>query len=332
MEEWIFKTEETMNSIDFTVAIPTYNGVNRFPCVLERLQMQTGVENLNWEIIVVDNNSIDNTANIVQDYQKSWNKPFPLKYCFEPKQGAGFARQLAIEKARGEIVGFLDDDNIPAYNWIIEAYKFAEIHPQAGAYASQVHGVFEVEPPEDIKPILFYLAITERGNKPHIYEPHQNGFPPSSGLVVRRNAWKDNVPQRLFLVGRVGSSMLGSEDAEVLLYIHRAGWQIWYNSAMEVEHIIPAWRLEKNYLISLMGGVGLARYHIRMLLLKSWQRPFAFFIYFLNDFYKLLLYFFKNRKYIKSHILTACEMKRLMATVTSPLFLLLIRIQRIFKL
>ncbi|MDF5722244.1 MAG: hormogonium polysaccharide biosynthesis glycosyltransferase HpsE [Rhizonema sp. PD37] len=320
-----------MNSIDFTIAIPTYNGASRLPWVLDRLQIQTGVENLNWEIIVVDNNSIDNTVKIVQDYQKIWNKRFPLKYHFEPKQGAGFARQLAIEEARGQIVGFLDDDNIPAYNWIIEAYKFAELHPQAGAYASQIHGVFEVEPPEEIKPILFYLAITERGNEPHIYEPRQKGFPPSSGLVVRRNVWKDNVPQHLFLVGRVGSSMLGSEDAEALLYIHRAGWQIWYNPAMEVDHIIPAWRLEKNYLISLMCGIGLARHHLRMLLLKSWQIPFAFIIYFLNDLYKLGSYFLKNRKYLQSHIITACEMKRLMATFYSPFFLLLIRLKKHFQ-
>ena len=62
--------------------------------------------------------------------------------------------------------------------------------------------------------------------------------------------WKDNVPQRLFLVARVGSFMLGSEDTEALPYIHRSGWQIWYNSAIEVDHIIPAWRLKKfNWLI-----------------------------------------------------------------------------------
>ncbi|MBD2771467.1 hormogonium polysaccharide biosynthesis glycosyltransferase HpsE [Iningainema tapete] len=321
-----------MNLINFTVAIPTYNGVNRFPKVLEYLQKQTEVEKLTWEIIIVDNNSTDDTAKVVHDFQKTWNKPYPLRYIFEPEQGAGFARQRAIVEARGEIVGFLDDDNLPAPNWIIEAFKFAIAHSQVGAYASQIHGIFEVEPPEDIKPILFYLAITERGDKPHIYEPSRKGFPPSAGLVVRRNAWIDNVPHRLFLVGRVGSSMLGSEDAEALLYIHRAGWEIWYNPKMEVDHIIPSWRLEKDYLISLMRGIGLARYHLRMLLLKTWQRPFAFCIYFTNDFRKLLFYFFKKRKSLKSNIVAACEMERLTSTLASPFFLLLLRTKRFAKL
>nr|WP_322677566.1 hormogonium polysaccharide biosynthesis glycosyltransferase HpsE [Nostoc sp. DedQUE03]MDZ7972834.1 hormogonium polysaccharide biosynthesis glycosyltransferase HpsE [Nostoc sp. DedQUE03]MDZ8045252.1 hormogonium polysaccharide biosynthesis glycosyltransferase HpsE [Nostoc sp. DedQUE02] len=310
-----------MAFIDFTVVIPTYNGELRLPVVIDQLLHQTRVENLNWEIIVVDNNSTDATARVIHEYQQSWSYPFQLKYIFEAEQGAAFARSKGILEARGEIVGFLDDDNLPAHNWIIEAYKFAQEHPQAGAWASQIHGNFEVEPPESFKPILFYLAITERGDKPHIYEACKKGFPPSAGLVVRRNVWRDNVPIRLFLIGRVGSSMLGSEDAESLLYIHKAGWEIWYNPAMVVSHIIPSWRLEKNYLISLMHGVGLARYYLRMQLLTSWQRPLVFLMYFINDIRKAILHFIVYRRVLKSDIVAACEMKRLIATVISPFYL-----------
>ncbi|MBW4642863.1 MAG: hormogonium polysaccharide biosynthesis glycosyltransferase HpsE [Goleter apudmare HA4340-LM2] len=320
-----------MNLIDFTVAIPTYNGEARLPLVIECLLQQKGVENLNWEIIVVDNNSKDTTVNIVHDYQKNWCYPFPLKYIFEAAQGAAFARSRAILEARGEIVGFLDDDNLPAHNWVIEAHNFFAEHPQVGACASQIHGVFEVEPPEVLKPILFYLAITERGDQTHIYEPNKQGFPPSAGLVVRRNAWKNNVPTRLFLVGRVGSSMLGGEDAESLLYIYRAGWEIWYNPEMVVDHIIPAWRLERDYLISLMHGVGLTRYHLRMLLLKSWQRPLAFFVYIFSDIRKIILHYLKHQKVLENDILAACEMARLIATFVSPFYLWKIKLQKLIK-
>ncbi|MGB5969814.1 MAG: glycosyltransferase, partial [Spirulinaceae cyanobacterium] len=48
-------------SVDFTVAIPTYNGATRLPQVLDKLKLQTGIEQLNWEILVVDNNSSDST-------------------------------------------------------------------------------------------------------------------------------------------------------------------------------------------------------------------------------------------------------------------------------
>lgn len=318
-------------SVDFTVAIPTYNGESRLPQVLERLRNQTGVEHLNWEIIVVDNNSKDGTAKLVQEYQARVDYNVTISYCFEVQQGAGFARQRAIQEARGELVGFLDDDNLPASNWILEAHKFSLIHSQAGAYASKVQGAFEVEPPENLKPILFYLAITERGDEPHLYVPRRNGFPPTAGLVVRRNVWKENVPPRLLLNGRVGSSMLGSEDAEALFYIHKAGWEIWYNAAMEVEHVIPSWRLERNYLISLMRGVGLARYHLRMLTLTNWQRPFAFFIYLLNDIRKIVLHFLLYRRVIATDVIATCEMQRLLAILISPFHIWKVHINLLFK-
>jgi len=318
--------------VDFTIAIPTYNGENRLPRVLEKLRTQTGVEKLNWEILIVDNNSTDGVAKLIQEYQLQWYHPFPLKYCLETQKGAAFARARAIQEANSEIIGFLDDDNLPAPNWILEAYKFALNNPQVGAYASKVHGVFEVEPPENIKPLLFYLAITQRGEQPHLYLPFRQGLPPTAGLVVRRQAWKDHVPEVPFLIGRIGASMLGSEDAEALSYIQKAGWEIWYNPTMEVEHLIPAMRLEKDYLISLMRGVGLARFHLRMLLLKNWQRPLAFFIYLVNDIRKVILHFIRYRTIIKSDIVAACERERLIATLVSPFYLWHIKISKFMKI
>jgi glycosyltransferase involved in cell wall biosynthesis len=91
-----------------TIAIPTYNGADRLPLILERLRSQTATESIQWEILIVDNNSTDDTAAVVQKHQENWPYPYPLKYCFEPEQGAAFARQRAIQEAEGELVGFLD--------------------------------------------------------------------------------------------------------------------------------------------------------------------------------------------------------------------------------
>lgn len=326
----ITQKQKLKMNLDFTVAIPTYNGENRLPKVIERLQSQKSIEAINWEIIVVDNNSKDGTAKLIQTYQQQWEYRFPLRYFLESQQGATFARNRAIQEAKSEIIGFLDDDNLIAYDWIIEAYKFILSNSQVGACASQIHGSFEVEPPQNIKPILHYLAITERGEKPHLYHPRRQGFPPTAGLVVRRQAWIDNVPLKPFLVGRIGTSMLGSEDAEVLFYIQNAGWEVWYNPGMEVEHIIPPSRLEKDYLISLMQGVGLARHHLRMLQLPKWQRPFMFFAYLGNDIFKATLFFIRHRISINSDVWTACEMERLIATILSPFYLGKLRLQRYF--
>ncbi len=315
--------------VDFTVAIATYNGENRLARVLEQLQAQTGIEHLTWEIIIVDNNSTDGTAKLIQEYQANWQNKITLRYIFEPEQGLAFARARGVKEAASELVGFLDDDNLPTKIWVSAAYKFAREHPKAGAFASQIHGLFEVEPSEDIKQIIFYLAINERGSQPLLYEPSKKGVPPGAGLVVRRQVWLDCVPDRLFLIGRVGKSMLAGEDAEALLYIHRKGWEIWYNPTMEIEHIIPKWRLDKNYLISLMRGIALSRHHLRMLLVQTWQRPFFFFLYLLSDFRRLIIHLLFKGTPIKSDITAACEAERLFSTLISPFYLWQIKISRI---
>ncbi len=319
-------------SINFTVAIPTYNGASRLPKVLEKLKGQTDIEHLNWEIIIVDNNSTDGTAKLVQQYQDSWKHPFQLRYVYEPEQGLAFARARGVKEAKGELVGFLDDDNLPAPNWVSAAYIFGQEHRSCGAFASQIHGLFEVEPNDNLKQIIFYLAINERGSQPLLYEPRKKGVPPGAGLVIRRETWLNCVPDRLFLIGRVGKSMLAGEDAEALLYIHRAGWEIWYNPAMEIEHIIPEWRLEKNYLILLMRGVGLSRYYLRMLMLKQWQYFFASFIYIINDTRKLVLYFIRDyHQVMTGDIVATCEIELLTATLISPLYLLWVQVNRLLK-
>lgn len=186
-------------SVDFTVAIPTYNGEKRLPEVLEPLreciahgERSHSVENFRWEIIVIDNNSTDNTAKVVKDCQATWPSDYPLKYCFEAQQGAGFARKRAMEEAKGELIGFLDDDNLPTSNWVEAAYTFGLAHPQAGAYGSQIHGLFEIPPPENLQSLLPYLAIVERGSEPLLYERHKKLLPPSARgwLCVSKLGWK----------------------------------------------------------------------------------------------------------------------------------------------
>lgn len=307
-------------SVDFTVAIPTYNGESRLPEVLERLRSQLHTEHLGWEVIVVDNNSTDNTAKVVQEYQANWSGQHLLRYAFEPQQGAAFARQRAIEEASSDLIGFLDDDNLPASDWVAAAYAFGQEHPDAGAYGSQIHGVFEVTPPQNFHRIAPFLAITERGPNPLQYKPNKKLLPPSAGLVVRKQAWLD-IPTQMVLRGRVSGNMLTGEDLEMLSHIQAGGWEIWYNPAMQVDHLIPHWRLQRDYLIPFFRGIGLSRHVTRMLSVKAWQKPLAIIAYITNDLRKILQYVLKYRLSVQTDIVTACEMQLFLSSLMSPFYL-----------
>ncbi|MBD2256763.1 hormogonium polysaccharide biosynthesis glycosyltransferase HpsE [Pseudanabaena sp. FACHB-2040] len=313
---------------DFTVVIPTYNRAAYLPPLLERLQTQQGVESLRWEVVVVDNNSTDSTADLIKQIQSTWSAPCPLRYCFEPQQGSAYARQRGIEEAASPLVGCLDDDNLPEPTWVVAAVAFAEAHPNAGAFASRIYGQYEAPPPEALRSILFYLALNDRGDQPLRYEPRRNGMPPSAGLVVRREAWLQCVPSNLLLIGRVGQSMLAGEDYEALLHLHRAGWQVWYNPAMEIQHCIPPSRLTFDYMSRNLWGIGLGRHHLRMLALPTWQRPAMLLAYLLSDLKKAGTYYWQHRQDLGSQGAAACEMRRLVATVLSPFFVAGLGVQR----
>lgn len=307
--------------VDFTVAIPTYNGEKRLPDVLERLRSQTDTEHFPWEVIVVDNNSSDGTAQVVREYQARWPTTSTLKYSFEAQQGAACARQRAVEEASGAFIGFLDDDNLPVENWVAAAYAFGQAHPQVGAYGSQIYPQFETEPPAYFKKVACFFAIFERGSYASCYEPYTKMLPPGAGLVVRKQAWRENVPKRLVLNHAGKEAGLASEDLEAVLHIQKAGWEIWYNPDMCIYHKIPPSRLERDYLISLVRCVGLSRHHLRMLRMEPWQRPLATPIYLINDLRKLTLHIIKHRGKVNHDAIAACERELLRSSLVSPFFL-----------
>ncbi|MGB0562066.1 MAG: hormogonium polysaccharide biosynthesis glycosyltransferase HpsE [Spirulinaceae cyanobacterium] len=302
-----------------TVAIPTYNGATRLPQVLDRLRAQTGVT-FAWELLIIDNNSTDHLVDVVGQIQATWPETIPLRLVNEPQQGAAFARIRAVAEAQGELVGFLDDDTLPDAHWVAAAGDFAQTHPRAGAYGSQIHGDFEVPPPERFERIAGFLAITERGAKQQLYTPESKMLPPSAGLVVRRQAWLDAVPPRPFLSGRSPHSILNSEDLEAILQIQNAGWEIWYNPAMVLFHQIPARRVSRNGLLFIVRSTGLARHHIRMLRFAPWQRLLVVWIGLVRDCWKAAVFFVQNRDRLQNDVVAACEMEFLRCSIVSPFY------------
>jgi glycosyltransferase involved in cell wall biosynthesis len=315
-------------TVDFTVAIPTYNGAKRLPQLLENLRSQTDTAHFSWDILVVDNNSTDDTAEVVRRYQAdhqsdhSANSAPTVHYAFEAQQGAAFARVKAMAIATSPWVGFLDDDVVPAPDWVAEAYAFGQNHPQAGAYGGQIHGDFEVEPPENFNRIKSFLAIRERGPHAQRYQPDTLSLPPSAAWVVRAQAWQETVPPKPRLGGRAHGSMVQGDDYEPLLHMHKARWEIWYNPAMHVHHQIPKSRLERSYLTRLSRGCGLCICQLRMINASAWQRPLIFAKITLSNLRRVALHWLKYRRQLQSDLVAACEMEFFLGSFISPFYYL----------
>ncbi|MEL7332883.1 MAG: hormogonium polysaccharide biosynthesis glycosyltransferase HpsE, partial [Cyanobacteria bacterium J06560_2] len=303
---------------DFTVVIATYNGAKRLVNVLDCLRCQIDTDSIAWEIIVVDNNSSDNTAAVVQRYQLTWPDTVPLRYEFEAQQGAGYARQKGTEVANSPVIGYLDDDNLPWLNWVRSAYRFAQRYPHVGVYGSRIRGKFSTSPPPHFERIAAFLALTDRGSKSIPYRPEAKILPPGAGLVVRRQAWLDNVPEERTLADKFGDREAG-EDLEVVLRIQSAGWPVWYNAEMWMYHDIPGHRLTREYLLKLFKGIGLSRYHTRMLSLHPWKRPLMVVPYAINDVRKIVRHLWRYRQEAMTDTVAASELMLYSASLISPI-------------
>ncbi|MFM7427721.1 MAG: hormogonium polysaccharide biosynthesis glycosyltransferase HpsE [Elainella sp.] len=304
---------------DFTVAIPVYNGAKTLPQVLERLRDQTFTTTVQWEVLVIDNNSTDQTPQIVEGFQASWLPDVPLKYFRELRQGISYARQRAVTEAEGELIGFLDDDNFAAPNWVAAACAFGQTYPQAGAFGGEVRAAFEVPPAEDLADMARLLAIGNYADRPRRYEPEKLRLPAGAGLVVRRAAWQNSIPEQLTRVSR------GGNDYEISLRLYRQGWEIWHTPTLQLDHYIPAQRVERVYLTQLAWLYGLCTCEIRMIIIPLWQKPLFLAKSFLGSLRRLILHLINSLLHQGSQgfqLQQSCKTAFLLGTVLSPFYYL----------
>jgi glycosyltransferase involved in cell wall biosynthesis len=106
---------------EVTVIIPTYNGAHRMPAVLRKLTAQDTAGGA-FEVIVIDNNSSDDTAAVASNDASVAilrARGTECRLIRELRQGATFARIAGVLAARAPLVCFLDDDNLPAPDYIL---------------------------------------------------------------------------------------------------------------------------------------------------------------------------------------------------------------------
>ncbi len=106
-----------MVNIKISIIIPVLDGEKTLGRCLDSLIKQTYG---NYEIIVVDNNSIDGTKEIIDKFGSKSNK---IRYIFEPQQGRSLARNAGINNSSGDIIAMLDSDCVATDDWLEEISK-----------------------------------------------------------------------------------------------------------------------------------------------------------------------------------------------------------------
>jgi glycosyltransferase involved in cell wall biosynthesis len=235
----------------FSVVICSHDGATRVPAVLARLKVQDP-SSAPWEVLLVDSVSTDGVAKVAVS---CWGDArVPLRVVREATLGLQHARERGLREARYDFVGFVDDDNWLAADWVRVADETLASDPSLGAVGSICDPIFEMPEPEwfgefhSIYAILTELDLQQSKNPPEYLH--------GAGLCLRKRAWTQLIQGgfRSLISDRVGTQLFGGGDAELTTAIRLAGWKIRVEPRLRLQHFMPSRRLRWDYLRRLQRG------------------------------------------------------------------------------
>ena len=231
--------------VDATVLICTYNRCNLLGETLDAIAKSRTA--LAWDVVVVDNNSTDQTRSVVESRQPHY--PVSLRYLFEPRQGNSFGLNTGIAATRATIIAFTDDDVRVAEEWLQEGCAPMLSNPSIDYTGGPVRPIWEAPPPPWVdqtrSDLWGTLAILDYGPTSFEFEERKR-VPLGANMAVRRTLF-DRVGNFDTDLGRVGNSLRGQAQAEFFCRSRNAGARGVYVPAMAVEHHVPASRLTRSY-------------------------------------------------------------------------------------
>lgn len=231
------------NQFDVSVVIPTYNRSHLLAGTIDSLLAQEA-EGLRYEVIVVDNNSTDNTREVVNAFADC---EIPVRYVFQDLQGVSHARNAGIQQSHSPIVGFTDDDIRPAPDWVATIKKTFEAHPGVGFIGGKVLPVWTAAPPGWLTSAHWSpLALLDYGDRSLSLEAANVIGLLSANLAVRRELFERVglfSPEVQIAKGQIG----GMEDHELIDRLWRAGIIGMYVPELVVQSPVEPERTRKKY-------------------------------------------------------------------------------------
>lgn len=231
--------------------ICTYNREKYIYECLSRLAKNTAQDG--WEIVLVNNNSTDNTAAECERFVRDY-KPTNYHYFVETQQGLSYARNRGIAEAKGEWLVFLDDDAMIEKDYIAHLQARLKQHPEAGAFGGPIEPFFEGETPAWLNPwSMGFVSAIDLGDQVQVFSAKQ--YPIGANMGISRETI-DRIGVFNTALGRTGNNLMGGEEKDIFNRIRQAGIPILYFPDIKVQHCIPPKRTTKEFIAKLGDGVG----------------------------------------------------------------------------
>jgi glycosyltransferase involved in cell wall biosynthesis len=231
--------------VNITVIVCTYNRAETLAKTLDSLAASILPEPISWEVLVVDNNSHDQTREVVEEFCHRY--PGRFRYLFEPQQGLSHARNTGIREAQGDVLAFTDDDVILEPAWLQNLTAALHNSEWAGAggrivalWTRPIPSWLSTDDPRVMGPFVAFDPGTEAG--PLTRPPY------GANMAFRRQVFEKHGVFRADL-GRSGNNLQGREDIEFGNRLLAAGERLRYEPHAIVRHLVPESRMQKGYVL-----------------------------------------------------------------------------------
>ena len=236
-----------------SVVICSYNRAAYIGGALDSLYQQTASKD-NFEVIVVDNNSTDDTEQVVAKWRAE-NQEGNFHYSTETNQGASFARNTGAAAAKGQWLCFMDDDAIATPSYIENIIQHIHAKPETIGFGGRIIPKYIPSEPE----WMSYYVSSLVGN--FDYAPNacafENGkYPIESNMIVKKDIYESIGGFNTALPGVVGTLRIGGEGKELFYKILALGHTIYYDPSICVHHVVEVKKLTSEYMYRVASGIG----------------------------------------------------------------------------
>ena len=229
-----------------TVILCTYNRCRSLVKALESVAVSQVPAPTEWEVLVVDNNSSDQTREVVEECRRHY--PGRFRYLFEPQPGKSYALNRGIRESLGEILAFMDDDVTVEPSWLQNLTTGLHDGEWAGAGGRILPERLFVPPrwlalqgPFSMGGVL---ALFDRGD-----QPGEIDWPPyGTNMAFQRSMFEKYGGFRTDL-GPIPGSQIRNEDTEFGGRLMAAGERVRWEPCAVVYHEVTEHRLDKKYFL-----------------------------------------------------------------------------------
>jgi len=208
-----------------------------------------------WELLVIDNGSAEPLS---KQLDLAWHPN--AKIIREEAVGLSNARVAGILESRGDLIVFIDDDNVLDSSYLETCLSIATDWPHLGIWGGSISAEFEHEPAAHIRPHLSKLALRE------VVRPLWSNVrtcieaePWGAGLCVRKAAavayCEHFRTTKLRILDRARTALLSGGDTELCYVVCSMGLGMGLFPQLKLLHIIPTHRLKDDYIVRISHGL-----------------------------------------------------------------------------